>query len=94
MLAIYWPRLTLPGAASGMLAGLISSLLIIWFSPLVQIGVLHHASAPFPLNGPALVTIPLAFIVSIVVSLLTQRGTEPAAYAAVESCLIEGWRTR
>ena len=93
VLAIYWPRLTLAGAASGMLAGLLGSLTVIWFSPLVQMGILHHASAPIPLNGPAIITVPLAFIVCVVVSLLTRRGDERSKFRAVESSLVEGWET-
>jgi cation/acetate symporter len=71
VLAVYWKCLTLAGAASGMLAGLFGSILFIWFSPLVQIAVLHHPTAPLGLNGPALFTIPLAFAVTILVSLTT-----------------------
>jgi cation/acetate symporter len=91
VLAIYWKRLTLAGAVSGMLAGLLGSLAIIWMSPLVQIGVLHHAAALFPLNGPAIVTVPLAFVVSVVVSLATHRGAEPERSALVAQEMARGW---
>ena len=94
VLAIYWPRLTLAGAASGMLAGLLGSLVLIWLSPLVQVAVLHHASAPITLNGPAIVTIPLAFAVSIAVSLLTRRGAEPERAAALAHSMAKGWGAR
>ena len=94
VLAIYWPRLTLAGAASGMLAGLLGSLVVIWFSPMVQVSVLHHASAPIALNGPAIITIPLAFAVSIVVSLFTVRGAEPEKAAALAHSMAKGWGAR
>ena len=91
VLAVHWPRLTLAGAASGMFAGLVGSLAFIWFSPLVQIAVLHHATAPIPMNGPAIVTIPLAFIVTIGVSLCTRRGAEPERAAEVDRGMAQGW---
>ena len=53
-----------------MLVGTASALILIYLSPTVQVGVLGHAAAPFPLTNPGLVTIPLSFAVGIVVSLL------------------------
>jgi cation/acetate symporter len=45
--------------------------LLIFLSPTIQVGVLGRTSAPFPLKNPGLVTIPLAFLVGMAVSLLT-----------------------
>ncbi len=62
---------TTRGAQASMLVGTVSALLLIYLSPTVQVGVLGGASAPFPLTNPGLVTIPLSFVVGIVVSLAT-----------------------
>src|SRR5687768_38577 len=79
LLAIFWRRFTTAGAVSSMLTGAFGTLLLIWLSPTIQVDVLEGTSAWFPLKNPALVTIPLSFIVGIAVSLLT------AARAANES---------
>ncbi|QIR35698.1 hypothetical protein HCG51_02300 [Tolypothrix sp. PCC 7910] len=47
--------------------------MLIYFSPTIQVTILKHATAPFPFKNPGLVTIPLAFIVGIVVSLVQTR---------------------
>ncbi|MBR8836321.1 MAG: sodium/solute symporter [Stigonema ocellatum SAG 48.90 = DSM 106950] len=75
-LSMIWRRFTTNGAVASMLVGTFSSLILIYFSPTIQVTMLKHASAPFPLKNPGLVTIPLAFLVGIVVSLLS---TEPQA---------------
>ena len=69
VLSIFWSRFTTRGAQASMLVGTLSALALIYFSPTIQVGVLHRASAPFPLRNPGLVSIPLAFLVGIVVSL-------------------------
>ena len=92
VLAIYWKRLTFAGTVCGMLAGLVSSLVIIWLSPLVQVAVLHNASAPISLNGPAIITVPLAFAVTVAVSLLTGRAARPDE--EVQRRMAEGWEAQ
>ena len=72
-LAIYWRRYNFAGAVSGMLVGLFSSLLLIYLSPTVQIDLLHHATAYLSLRNPGIISIPLAFLVSVAVSLLTGK---------------------
>lgn len=71
LMSMLWRRFTTKGAVSSMVFGTLSSLLLIWLSPTIQVTILKHASAPFPLKNPGLVSIPLAFAVGIVVSLLT-----------------------
>jgi cation/acetate symporter len=68
LLSITWPRLTTAGAASSMLFGTISTLVLIWLSPTIQVDILKHEGAWFPLKNPALLTIPLSFLVAIGVS--------------------------
>ena len=70
LLAMFWRRFSTAGAVASILTGTFGSLLLIWLSPTIQVDVLKQADAWFPLKNPALVTIPLAFLVGIVVSLL------------------------
>jgi cation/acetate symporter len=77
LMAIFWRRFSTAGAVASMLTGTFGTLLLIWLSPTIQVDVLNGTSAWFPLKNPALVTIPLSFLVGIVVSLMTAaRGTE------------------
>jgi cation/acetate symporter len=71
LLAIFWRRFSTAGAVASILTGTVGTLVLIWLSPTVQMDVLQRTDAWFPLKNPALVTIPLSFIVGIVVSLLT-----------------------
>jgi cation/acetate symporter len=71
LMAIFWRRFSTAGAVASMLTGTVGTLLLIWLSPTIQVEVLGRSDAWFPLKNPALVTIPLAFLVGIVVSLVT-----------------------
>jgi cation/acetate symporter len=81
LMAIFWRRFTTAGAVSSMVTGTFGTLLLIWLSPTIQVDVLKHGDAWFPLKNPALVTIPLSFAVGIVVSLLTSREEADERYA-------------
>ena len=59
-----------------MLTGTVTSLLLIYLSPAIQIDILGNAEAIFPLRNPGIVSIPLAFLVAFVVAKL---WPEPAA---------------
>jgi cation/acetate symporter len=84
VLSIFWRRSSTAGVVSAMLVGTITTLVLIWFSPTVQVDVLKHASAAFPLKNPALVTMPLAFAVGILGSLLVPDPAAQAQYDQVE----------
>ncbi len=90
VLAIFWRRFTAAGAVAGMLTGLLACLLLVWMSPFIQMQMLGHAGAPIGLNTPGLIAIPLAFVVSIVVSLLTARASDAARFDAVEQAMAGG----
>ena len=53
-----------------MLTGTATSLLLIYLSPTIQVDVLGNAAAIFPLRNPGIVSIPLAFLVAVVVAVL------------------------
>jgi cation/acetate symporter len=77
ILTVFWRRATGSGVVASMLVGTISTLVLIYLSPTIQVDILKQSSALFPLKNPALITIPLSFLVGIVVSLVTgQHDTE------------------
>lgn len=80
ILALYWPRTTSAGALAGGMVGLLSSVVLIVLGPAVWVKVLGNAAPIFPSDYPTLVTTPLAFIVAMVVSVMTQphRDAVPA----------------
>ena len=84
VLAIFWRRTSTMGVVASMLVGTIGTLLLIWFSPTVQVDILKHTSAWFPLKNPALVTMPLSFLSGIVVSLLTPEPMAESRYTEIE----------
>jgi cation/acetate symporter len=71
VLSIFWRRCTTQGAVASMVVGTLGTLLLIYLSPVIQVDILKHAAAWFPLKNPAVLTIPASFLVGIVVSLLT-----------------------
>ena len=84
LLSIFWRRCTTAGVVASMVLGTAATLTLIYLSPTIQIDILKHESAPFPLRNPALITIPLSFAIAIVVSLLSANAGEQAGYARVE----------
>jgi cation/acetate symporter len=70
--------------------GTAAALGLIWLSPAIQIDVLKNEVAYFPLRNPGVVSIPLAFIVAIVVSLLRPVPEEVAKFHALEHRLHTG----
>jgi cation/acetate symporter len=84
VLSIFWRRCTTAGAVASMLVGTIATLTLIYLSPTIQVDILKHPGAWFPLKNPALVTIPLSFLTGIVVSLMSSEKSAVAGFAALE----------
>jgi len=84
IMSIYWRGFTTAGAVASMLTGTLTTLVLIYLSPTIQIDLLGNASAWFPLRNPAMLTIPLAFAVGIGVSLLARETAAAEAFAEVE----------
>lgn len=93
LLSIFWRRCTTLGVVTSMLVGTISTLLLIYLSPTIQIDILKHQVALFPLKNPALITIPLSFAVGIVTSLLSSDPDSSAKFAEVERRIHLGVKT-
>ncbi|WP_050813506.1 cation/acetate symporter ActP [Agrobacterium sp. CGMCC 11546] len=73
LLSVLWRDLTTRGAVCGSIAGLVCALLLVMLGPAVWTTVLKLGPALFPYDNPALFSVPLAFIVTFVVS-LTDRS--------------------
>ena len=90
VLSIYWQGFTTAGAVAAIVTGTVTAGALIVLSPTVQVDILHHEHAWFPLKNPALVSMPLAFVVAVVVSLLAPEAAASAGYAAKERRMILG----
>jgi cation/acetate symporter len=76
LLSIVWRRFNTAGAVSSIVTGAGLSVLLIVLSPTVWVDLFHNSRAIFPLRNPAIVSMPAAFLVAIIVSFLTR---EPSA---------------
>ncbi|GFN24281.1 hypothetical protein TAMC210_25990 [Thermanaeromonas sp. C210] len=70
LLSIIWRRLSTTGAAASIVAGAVLATLLIILSPTVWVDILKHQQAIFPLNNPAVVSMPVGFAVAFLGSLL------------------------
>ena len=84
IMAMYWKGLTTRGALLGGCAGLISALVLVILSPAVWVAVLGHAEAIYPYDHPALFSIPLAFLVIVVVSRMDRSARAERERAAFD----------
>lgn len=91
LLSVFWKRCTTQGVVASMIIGTAATLLLIWLSPTIQVDILSHQSAWFPLKNPALVTIPLSFAIGIVVSLATRDSVAVSGFEQVERRMHLGW---
>jgi cation/acetate symporter len=80
LLSIVWKPFTTAGAVWSMLTGAFLSVFLIVISPTVWVDVLHHANALFPLKNPAIISMPAAFLVGILVSLAAKEPTAAASF--------------
>ncbi len=84
VLSVFWKAFTTRGAQASMIVGTVSTLLLIYFSPTIQIDILKQPTAWFPLRNPGLITIPLSFLVGIAVSLAAPEPDAARRFAEVE----------
>lgn len=71
---LFWKKTTAKGIASSIFVGIVSSIGIILLSPTMyeKYGLIPK-DAPIPLDNPGIISIPLAVITLVLVSLLTQK---------------------
>jgi cation/acetate symporter len=96
LLSLFWKRFNTAGAVAGIYGGLIASVVLVFFSPVVSgkganpvtganqslfpIGVDFHW---FPLENPGLVSIPIGFLCAIIGTLLSKEKDQ-AKWAELE----------
>jgi cation/acetate symporter len=78
LMSIVWRRFNTAGAVGSIVTGAVLSVLLIVLSPTVWVDLFHNPAAIFPLRNPAIVSMPIAFLVGIVASLIFR---EPSAEA-------------
>ena len=89
LLTLYWRRFNTTGMVAGMLVGLLSAVVLIVLSPAVM-GIdaastavrhlIQHAPV-FPLDNPAIVSVPLGFLAAVTGTLLGRDLEAEAAYS-------------
>jgi cation/acetate symporter len=84
VLSMFWKPFTTSGAVASIVVGTATALGLIYFSPTIQIDLLKHPTAMFPLRNPGIISIPLSFAVGIVVSLVMPEQAAAANFAATE----------
>ncbi|MFI9403962.1 cation acetate symporter [Nocardia sp. NPDC052316] len=86
--SLFWKRFNTTGALFSMYGGLISTIVLIVFSPAVsgtKTSMLSHLDFDyFPLSNPGIVSIPLAFVLGIVGTFLGKADENPAKAAEME----------
>jgi cation/acetate symporter len=82
ILSMYWKGLTTRGAVWGGLVGLVTATAIVVFSKAVWVTVLGNEAPLFPYEQPAIFSMPLAFLVAWVVSVLDKS---PRAAREIEA---------
>ncbi|MFJ2579181.1 cation acetate symporter [Kitasatospora aureofaciens] len=88
LFSLFWKRFTTAGAVSSVYAGLISSVVLVIFSPVVsgaKTALFPDADFHwFPLENPGLVSIPIGFLAGWIGTLLSKERPDPAKYAELE----------
>ncbi len=84
LMSLLWRKFTTAGAVAAMITGNVSSILLIALSSTVQVDILHKQAAIFPLKNPGIVSIPLAFLVGVVVSLIAPAPDDEAKFVEVQ----------
>jgi cation/acetate symporter len=91
LLAMTWRRLTTAGAVASMVTGMVTSLVIITLSPTVWTNLLGRTDpAPIQLVYPAIVSVPAAFAVAIVVSLVRPEPEAATKFDAARRRMLLG----
>jgi len=86
--SLFWKKFTTQGAVWSMYGGLAAAILLIAFSPVVsgaKTSMIPGANfAIFPLSNPGIVSIPLAFFLGWLGTVLDKRREDPAKQAEME----------
>ncbi len=80
LMSMTWSRFTTRGAVASMITGTVSTLTLILLSPTVWKDLLHNSDAIMPLKNPGVITVPLSFLIGIVVSLSAREPESEAGF--------------
>jgi cation/acetate symporter len=97
VLAITWRRFTTPAAVASILVGTLSSLILIYLSPTIQVDIvgkplaqLEHEWWFVSLRNPAIISMPLSFAVAILVSLATREKNADLTFDEMQRRILLG----
>ncbi|MGE5610314.1 MAG: cation acetate symporter [Bacillota bacterium] len=92
VMLLFWKRTTAAGIVVSIFVGIVASVGLILLSPEMYKNIwgLPPARAPFGLNSPAIVSVPLSFLTLVAVSLLTQKRPSLKAAGAAAGYPGEG----
>jgi cation/acetate symporter len=86
--SLFWKRFNTRGAVCSVYGGLLTSVLLVVFSPVASgkaTSLFPHSDFHwFPLDNPGLVSIPVGFLLGWVGTLLSKESADPAKYAELE----------
>ncbi|RLG26434.1 cation acetate symporter [Methanosarcinales archaeon] len=83
IMSLLWKKFTTAGAVASMITGLVLAVVLIFLSPTIWIDILGNPTAIFPLKNVAIVSMTLAFVVGIIVSLATKEEDAQRIYDEV-----------
>lgn len=90
ILSMVWKPCTTAGCVASMVTGTLSALVLIYLSPTVQVDILHNASAYISLKNPTVVSMPLAILVCIIVSLAKPEKKSRDGFEALKNRVMLG----
>ncbi|MER5636526.1 cation acetate symporter [Kitasatospora sp. NPDC002227] len=86
--SLFWKRFNTTGAVSSVYAGLITSVTLVFFSPVgsgAKDSLFPHSDFHwFPLSNPGLISIPVGFLAGVIGTLLSREQADPQKYAELE----------
>ena len=84
VMSMMWRGFTTRGAVASMITGTVSAITLIVLSPTVMVDLFKAEAAISPLKNPGIISVPLAFVVGIVVSLLKPEPEAREGYTAAQ----------
>ena len=97
MLAIIWRRFTTSAAVASILVGTLSSLVLIYLSPTIQVDILGKQLSQIEgawwfvsLRNPAIICMPLSFLVAIVLSLISTETNADSTFDEMQDRMLFG----
>jgi cation/acetate symporter len=80
VLSVFWRKLSTAGAVASIYTGLILAVVLILLSPTVWVKLFGNSDAIFPWLNPTLISMPCAFAVGILVSILKPDADAEAKF--------------